>query len=416
VTDRPTVLVCDDDARRVNQWADRIRELPPVADVFEVVPITPEQFGLAFAELKNRKLRSRNPALAETSPDDDDAAAAGKQVDAAALLIVDYDLTPDRDRVRQVGDSTTLGHLNGESGENFVYLVRAFSAARGVVIVNQRYQEPVFDLTLQKFAHSYADVNVTHRDLDNPALWNGEETHYRPWSWPRLTDLPDLVARRRALVDDLDRPVLEALGLADDMHFHSLAQAQLDPLGDDPTEATFRTLAREPALGLNGKDTTADFDDPALRRIAASAVARWLEWFVVPAQNVLVDLPHLVQRRPSLVEGDATSAEVLDKTTDADHTTTAVSQFVFEEGAVPASAWTSTGVWSWPKISAAVSGRLPVSESHQKVFVFCEDSSRFVEIEKAHAYDSDVPGPYRQRFVEQVEGIDYQPRNRLLLS
>jgi hypothetical protein len=335
-------------------------------------------------------------------------------VDSADLLIVDYDLTPVADRTPDpIEDQTALEELVGKTGEEFAYLARCFSTAAGIVVVNQRVQRRVFDLTLQQFTDSFANVNVTSRYLANSALWTGSGGEFRPWSWPRLIDVPAHVRRNWELIDGLDQCVLEALGLDDDEHLYAFTQPQLDLLGDDPRAATFEFLACESEFGLNAKDRQGAVGDDAKRRIAAAAVTRWLEGQVLPGQNVLIDAPHLAQRYPALLKGETSDLAAWNRTADLSAPDPGLDLDTLADARVPASAWVSRRVWSLPHVVRHRSALLKTSNGGSQVFVFCEDTSRFADIDRATEIEIAVPTPYFQRFVEIVDGVDYTPRRRI---
>jgi hypothetical protein len=268
------LVVCDDDAERVKAWADSISNVEGANEEFDVLALPVIEFANAFRGLKDRKMRARG--VEETTPGTrgQSIEPALQLIDSADLLIIDYDLTPDPDRtaLEPNEEQVVQGELRGESGETFEYLARCFSSAAYIVVVNQVFTSSTFDVTLQRFMSSVADLNVTAEDLDNAGLWHGTGDGFRPWGWPRLLAAPD---HSRAVLDlfDLDQRVLETLGLADDDHVDALTARQLDPLGDEPQETSFRQLAEAAELGLRGKDQQSD--ESALKRIAAAAVRRW---------------------------------------------------------------------------------------------------------------------------------------------
>lgn len=410
MSQQDVIVVCDDDAKRVGAWAELIHKVGEPTEGFTIEPLAPHVFADAFRGLRQRKASARTGKLQDA--DTAEVSAALQKVDRAALVVVDYDLTPDSDRTPDpVADSSALSELTGRTGEEFAYLARCFSTVAGIVVVNQRVQSRVFDLTLHQFAESFANVNIASHFLDSAALWTGRDGQFRPWSWPRLLDLPVKVRRTWELVVDLDQPVLEALGLADDKHFYAFTQPQLDLFGDEPLQATFRYLARESEYGLNAKDRSADLDDNALQRIAAGAVNRWLEWRVVPGQNVLVDAPHAVQRYPELLIGDPSDPEAWNATADLSKGTSVIASAEVAEAVVNASMWTSRPVWSLPRISERAS-HLRASSGNTSL-AFCEDTSRFVDLDLATEIEIAVATPYFQRFVEMVDGVDYSPRRRI---
>lgn len=417
---RRKVLVCDDDGRRVLDWAKRLHEMPEVADRFNVEPLPPADFAAAYAALKERRQRRRS---GQAPGDQLDKAAV---LDNVAALLVDFDLTPDRTartgRPEDAeGDEAVESELNGEFGDTFAYLARCYSTAGYIVVVNQRYQESTFDLTMALFALSPADLNVAATDLQRTELWLGRSAppdarRFRPSHWPRLLDAP---GRLEELIGqaDLDAPVLAALGLDGDIQ-GAFTQDQLDPLGDNPYEATYRDVATNSAFGLLPKDVQ---DDPeVLKRIAAAGVQRWLERVVLPSQNVLVDAPHLAQRHPGLVlhspdeqSWDALADLAVDPA-DAGLDTAALAPAV-----LPACGWLSRPVWSWPAASAIAAGARRATADSVKVF--CEDVSAFVPLLEATEFVSSVPGAYRQRFVyelddEEEDSVDYRPSGRLYID
>lgn len=124
----PTILVCDDSDTRVLHWVDCLRGIPAVEEAFDVKPLLPAQFAAAYAALKKRR-QGHRPGDAGDPPDagPDDASP----LDQAAMVIVDFDLTPERpapeDRTAQQDGIDR--ELNGEFGDMFAYLARCYSTA-----------------------------------------------------------------------------------------------------------------------------------------------------------------------------------------------------------------------------------------------------------------------------------------------
>ena len=409
------ILVCDDDLDRGKNWANRVQKALAETTGFVVAALPPHEFAAAFRGLESRRALARDVDADSIGPADEADLTAASRIDSADVLIVDYDLSPDKHRTPDpLDDGRAVAELLGKSGEDFIYLARCFSGAKGVVVVNQEVQRQSFDLTLQRFSNSLADVNVTGFDIGRSSLWLGAGEDFHPWSWPPLCSVPMKVERRMALIGDLDQLVLDALQLADNEHFYALTQTQLDPLGDDPQMTTFRMLATQSRLGLKGHDKGLGADDELVRRVATVAVARWLECFVVPAQNVLIDLPHLAQRFPAVVIGDRRDADVWNRVASLEDVGDAVNTDLLSVGSADAASdWTSRQVWSLPRIATAARAIARPAPPDGPVFVFCEDTSRFVDLSAAHEFESGVAGPFIQRFVEQLDDIEYSPRGRL---
>lgn len=401
------IVVCDDDSRRVHSWAERVAAVVN-GDEWTVSALDPTAFAGAFAVLKARKANARG-LTAVVSDTETEAIAT---IDSADVLLVDYDLTPDSaDTISDLTESA-VRELTGESGEGFAYLARSYSSARAIAVVNQRWKRSTFDLTLQALSQSFADVNVASEDLTRTGLWNGAPDGFRPWAWPALLDLPDAFERRASSVV-LDDVVFEVLGFADEAHLVAFTQAQLDPLGDKPELATFRDVACNPEFGLAPKD--AFLDDEHAQRIAAAGVTRWLERYVLPGQNVLIDAPHLVQRYPSLLRGDPGDITAWNATTSLRSIEDALDVERIETARTVAENWCFRPVFSWPSLTASGLANSLRSGAEEVRFVFCEDTSSFLEVQAAQEVETDVRSPYRNRFVSEIDGVDYHPRGRLLL-
>jgi hypothetical protein len=398
------VLVCDDDGRRAEVWAAKIRALAGTTRL-DVVPLTTSAFAEALEALAQRRENAREEH--PSSPTTDAAAV----LDQADILIVDFDLTPSPASLSESLAPDEVGaakeRLRGRSGEQVAYLARCYSTAGFLVVVNQEYQRQTFDLTMQRFGHSYADINVTHYDLTAAQLWLGDsgDDVFHPWNWPRLRDAADLQRGRVAAVTDLHAPVLESLGIIG-VDRSAMTARQLDPLGDSPDTATFDDLVHSTEVGLQVKDVQ---QDPAQRRrIAAAAAGRWLETLILPAQNVIVDAPHTAQRFPQLLGdggADVGPWQELALLGEVPEPLTRIS--------LACDGWLSRPAWSASAVREAMA-QLDLSTTKPADVVFCEDVSRFVSIDDATEFETDLPGPYDQRFVRFLDGIDYHPRTRLL--
>jgi hypothetical protein len=408
LTDRQLrVVVCDDDDVRAADWADRINDLGNTQLTAEHLPS--ERFGSVVAALKDRKAHAK---LHGTLPDGDDAAA---DFDSADVLVLDSDLTPDAGSSQGADPGPMVQqHLVGELGGEVAHLARCYSTAGALMVVNQKWKRRSFDLTLLTFANDVAEVYVSEMDLDNEHLWmppSGETDHFRPWSWPVLTQVPSDIA---ALVDSvsLDRPVLSALGLDGELATNAFTDRQLDALEiDDWQGMTFADVARDSAMGLRLKETV----DPGQElRVAVCAVRRWLDRHVLPSHNVLIDAPHLLQRRPWTVDDRSDLAAWNDPASwllDVDGT--APTPDPAPDAYLPeASRWLGRHVWLWPMTTQVA--RRPEWRILPTDPVFCEDTSAFVPADEAADFLSDLQGPSGQRFVRTLGDVDYHPRRRLL--
>jgi len=395
------VVVCDDDDARASDWADRINH---VAIDVNAEALESHEFAAAVAALKERKAYAKQH---ETLPTARDAAAV---FDEADVIVLDSDLTPDSGS--SPSSDLVQQHLVGELGGEVAHLARCYSTAKALVVVNQRWKRRSFDLTLLAFANDVADAYVSETDLDNAGLWAmpAADGTFRPWSWPILKQASSTLEELSATVA-LDQPVLEALGLDPAAVIGALTNRQLDALGvEEPESMTFDTVATESNFGLRLKEKV---NESQRRRVGAYGVRRWLDRYVLPAHNVLIDSPHLVQRRPwSVNNRDDLSAWNLPANwfvAGPDRPRPDPSPDAYAE---TASRWLGRHVWLWPIASH------DQRSSDQRVLpsdpVFCEDTSRFVAPTIATDFLSDLEGLTGQRFVEVLDDVDYHPRRRLL--
>ena len=405
------VVICDDDdVRARDDWAARIRDVPEIAGAVDIEALTGYEVARCLEVLEKRSVAARS--IEPTGGVDVQMA-----VDAAEILVVDYDLTPHPQRPPEPTaerEELVQFELRAQTAETVAYLARCYSTAKYIVTVNQTFKRRTFDLTFQRFADSRADLNINEEDIGSRELWMGTGDGFRPWSWPVLSRAAELFDRRVANVPDLDAPVLESLGLFP-IEASGLDSRQLDALGDEPEVTTFRSIAVSPDLGLAGKDQ--QDDDEALRRIAAAGVGRWLDRMVMPAQNVLVDAPHLAYRFPSLLTGDPAVLASWSQLTSMQEDELGVHIDKIADRRGPACEWFLNPTWSWIAMKDDESIEEVASpwssESYQ--WVFCEDISQFRDVSEAREIQTDLPGPYSRRFVAKLDAevVSYRPNSRL---
>lgn len=404
------VLVCDDDGSRAESWREDIKSVLDKPNArgrvieAEVTCLEPSDLAIALGGLT---LRQRAARGGDSNATEGDAMEQLARIDDADVLVIDHDLTPDEPDPR-------TDRLQGRSGEGFALLARCFSATGLIVLVNKGVQSSTFDLTMTRFSDSYADLNVTQQDLGRPALWHGiiDERDFRPSHWPVLSSGGSRLAEIAGKLA-LDDVVLDALGLS--TVINTFEREQLDILGDEPETATFRTVARRPGIGLGLRDEQPD--ETILRRIAVHGVTRWLAGTVLPAQNVLVDAAHLLERAPGLRAGGRDIA----RTAPADfHDLDALANFAPGMGLARshvsrASEWLGKPVWLWPTLDPELLADDAADEAN---LVICEDTTAFLPLAEATEFEAGVSGPYLQRFIRDLRGgadsIAYMPRNRLL--
>ncbi|MCA1469629.1 hypothetical protein I6F09_17175 [Bradyrhizobium sp. IC3195] len=330
-------------------------------------------------------------------------------LDTADLFIVDYDL------VRAQNEDYL-------TGETVAYLARCYSNCGVIVALNQFHRQSTFDLTLRPQLDSFADLNIAADDLKNSGLWkHAPWSGYRPWSWPVIPELIDLLEKRIADVakaDSADR-VLEFLGFPASA-IERLPTASLELLGSQESKverATLGDIIRSSTLGLRGREATDRKPRPDQdARIVAARLSAWLN-FVLVSQDVLVDAPHLAQRCPSLIGGKLT-ASAIGNTCKLGSNQKAFKAASLTKARFAKSHWFDRPVWFWTEIERErlTSELQDPWNSVDDRLVFCEDSSQFKARTSSKAFQSDLISPYRTRFVSRVAGIDYQPAHRLALA
>ncbi len=333
------------------------------------------------------------------------------QFDDTAIFIIDYDLLK----------SKAGGFI---TGEDLAYSVRCFSKCKLIVGLNQFGKNP-FDLTLKGRPESFADLNLGADQLDNPDLWRDTWSElmptFRPWYWPNLFhSLRDFDERVQDVKQNLDKPICDALGFDSDV-FRLLPRAvvQFIGKGDDkePAETTFREFAKESGNGLRHKDLTIS-DEDVLARVGAARISKWLERFVLPEQDLLVDAPHLVSRYPSLIANDEQGMKAWNRTAQlVDYNDLGLDTDLIEPYRFKNEHWISRPVWFWDKLREC--GQIKeLTEpwlTKKPDWVFCEDASRFHERDDCREFLADTESPFTRRFAKVFDEVDYRPRVRFWL-
>lgn len=387
------ILVIDDDKQRNQSWREDIQGgMGTLSQQYEVVVEDVENITNALGGLHERRANAR-----EQYQSNNENEVTENLFDSIDILFVDYDLF-DLDKRTDV------------TGELISYLARCFSYCGFIVAVNQfENSRSTFDLNLTGHPEAFADLHLAPDDLKSKGLWSEPWTEFRPWHWPLLHHAHEKFQKRVAKLlvnENLDKPILSFLNLED--HF-TLSIKALEFLGDkrDIGKVTFKEFVTH--KGLRNKDKP--WSDEAVARIAAARIAKWLETLVLPAQSVLVDAPHLVQRFPSLIDNSDNLDEWnkvtrLTDTSDPSFKSSSISDFSFKH-----ENWLSRPAWYWQKVSNFE--KLPeVADpwtAERTPFVFCEDISRFLLESEATEYSVSIDSPFVFRYLKKVSSVEYRP-------
>ena len=397
------VLVCDDEPQVAREWMAEIRLVLP-SDAYELqdVPSNDEIRDAIHVLLRRRT------ALREDKQQPKEACL----FDQADVLVIDYDLL-------HVDENNTR-----YTGEGVARLARVFSTC-GILVVLNQYSEAQFDLGLRGHMESFADLNVDGGLIGQTGLWRqGPWTDLRPWHWPVLFEAAGRFERRVQTLSAsavFGQAIVATLGMtaADASRLSDTAFGFLAPKAEryeQLAETTFRDFIKGNSAALDTRDGEAlvERDPDGSARIAASRIAKWLEREVLGPQDVLVDVPHLLQRCPYLLAGDMQDLD-------------AWNNAVLHGGqslkdAVPADAWFEDSSWLghpalwWQRLESSDvirRARTDFDFSTVPEFVFMEDVSRFGPIEEATEFRAGFHNSFDRRYIRNIDGIRYSPQRRL---
>lgn len=391
------VLICDDEAALSADWVRRVRDVAP-ADRFEVLDApTNEAIRDGVRTLIKRRNASR----------DGQAKPAGNCLfDGVDVLVVDYDLL----------------HVDEENarytGEGVARLARTFADCRIIIVLNQ-YPEAQFDLSLRGHLVSHGDLNLDAGLLDNAGLWTSPPWDgFRPWAWETADRSVD---RRKAQIaalagGGLKQSIVATLGMTaeDATRLSDGAFGFIAPDAGNFTALSEQTFEAFLATTTEGRDAHALVaDDPtAAAQFAAARIGKWLERELLGPQDVLVDIPHLLQRFPFLVPGDLSDPAAWNA---AIHDEAALKAVVPENAWFAAKDWLSRPAVWWRRVEADADIRKRRSEfdfTKAPDLAFLEDVSSFCPTDDATEFRAGFHNAYDRRFAKVVDGVRYAPQRR----
>jgi hypothetical protein len=336
-----------------------------------------------------------------------------------------------------------LGALKKHSwltAEDMAGWIRAFTDVPLIVILN-KYYDVDFDLNMsQGSIPSAADFHMNAESLVCAGLWklpswefSGSPNEFRPWHWAQLHEVVDEIRFCRDQLNSdtslFGKVILEYFGfsddLADQMTHHALGF--LDPSSKTPQAAKFDDLLKHGRLGIASKLQAELYEGitiPAVCRSAinvlVSSLRRWLASMILGPQDVLIDLPHLLQRMPWLAKGDITASETWNRTilpNGIEYFPPEIMKFSYSNRQ-----WISKDTFLMPSLQASddVLDLYSRSENpaQQGSYVFLEDFSVFVPTEEAESFTAAYNSIWSTRYVSKraVEDgeIRYAPKVRLV--
>jgi hypothetical protein len=395
------ILICDDSQEIGNSFKTMIWNVKPLRKFFEEpILASKDQLEKAFDALEQRLKQAIKGEIKEYPIND-----AAKIIDDASVLVIDYGLFD----------------LNASvTGERIAYLARCYSKCGIIIALNQYppYVEESFDLTLRGHLESYADINIPSDSLGNTNLWSEQWSGFRPWSWPIIPQAIDKLEQRvEELKEHLDDKIFEFFEFSGSRGL-ILPRSITEFLSREKTEnTTFRNFVDSEGSGNGLRRKEKPINDVAAARIAAARIGSWLEYDVLPSQNILVDAPHLVSRFPSLLGKKSKNIKVLNSTASFLEPNKLGISSVIQPFRFSKTNWVSRPVWFWNDIRDNESideVKNPFTTSYIDQ-VFCEDASKFFAKSEAREFVADLDSPYSRRHVKYLQKIHYTPLVRFSL-
>ena len=342
------------------------------------------------------------------------------KLDDTDILIVDNDLFD-------------LSSLNDLSAETVANRAGVYTDCACIVVLNLN-PDLDFDLTLLGHPESKADLHINDKFVADLGLWQQcprEDSAFRPWHWPLLVQAVGLYKSRVEelikLLDsnERDMPILDYFRFDDGSkrRLSRSAQAFLHP-GKRAEETSFMDFIDGNAMAVSQMDgklisERKDFEKTA--RIGARRISKWLARYVLGPQDVLMDLPHLVEKMPFVVPVDKqecgefwNSCARLEREPDELAKKFGIERFQMEN-------WFDRPVfWTGGMETEENVGRLLKATGVNPLgLVFCEDSSAFHPAEVCYQFVAAHNSMSDSRFVRWLEegdiAIRYGPQSRLAM-
>lgn len=391
------VRVCDDVNEMAQEWSSEIRGV--VSDNVDVATVKDARDEIS--SLIRRKVAVEKKENPTEHP---------SMFDTTDVLVVDYDLV----HLDEDGSRTT--------GEGIARLVRSYSNCGSVAVLNQ-FKGSQFDLGLRGHLDSFADLNLDADLIGNPAIWKPVDADgsFNPTTW---TPLPMICELGRKLSEKfrqngLEQPLAPVLGLSADAatRLSDTAFEFLDldaETADDLVRVTLESFLKR-SLGVRQFELNVPyhFDFAAFRLI------KWLERAVLRPMNVLIDLPHLIDRLPFLIDESAIDISEPRNWTEAISNPEKYLHLSeverFQNG--DASAILGRRIFNWFQIVDDDK----IDEMQEKKFIdepvvrfsLAEDTSRFVSRDDLTIFRADFHNFGDRRAIEKLDSISYGPQRRL---
>lgn len=391
-----SVLICDDEPDQAEIWIEEVEKCAPKNTYDILKPPSNEEVSGAMKEILLRRGAVRE--------------GVGRQrgeclFDEVDILVIDYDLVHIDENEAQ------------HTGESIARLARTFSDCSVTVVLNQ-FQGIDFDLSLKGHLSSHADLNINGNLLKIPGLWQPPPwDDFRPWHWQTLSQAVETQkTRENHIKRSLDQPIVEFFGMQseDTLRLSDTAFGFVAPEAKNFEELQKQDFRSFVSSAQGNRDTRAllKFDEPAAVRFIAARIGKWVERELLGPQDVLLDVPHMLQRFPFLMGDDVTEIHAWNGMI---HETrklreTPVNDYWFE----PENFLSRPAVWCQRLEADEEFSKERANFDYSKVpdLVFLEDLSVFARISDAKEFRAGFHNSYDRRFVKDVPEFDYSPKRR----
>lgn len=391
-----SVLICDDEPGQAEIWIEQVEESAR-QDTYDIlIPPSNDEVSVAMKEILLRRGSIREGVKRQREE---------CLFDKADILVIDYDLVHIDENEAQ------------HTGESIARLARTFSDCSVIVVLNQ-FQGMDFDLSLRGHLASHADLNIHGKLLKTPGLWHFPPWNgFRPWHWQTLSQAVETQkARENHIKKSLDQPIVEFFGIRseDTLRLSDTAFGFIAPDAENFEELQKQDFRSFLSSAQGNRDTRAllEYDESAAVQFIAARIGKWVERELLGPQDVLLDVPHMLQRFPFLMGDEVTEIhawnEMIHETRKLRETP--VSDYWFE----PENFLSKPAVWCQRLEADEEFSKERAKFDYSKVpdLVFLEDLSTFALRSSAKEFRAGFHNSYDRRFVKGVPGFDYGPKRR----
>ena len=272
---------------------------------------------------------------------------------------------------------------------------------------------------------SHGDLNIGSGLIGTPGLWRDPPwKKFRPWSWQTLSKAVENQKARVEFVEKkLNQSIVKAFGMEaeDIVHLSDTGFGFVAPDASDYKvfqEQTFKSFLENT---IDGRDANSvvKTDSGSLRPAAqfvGARIGKWLEREVLGPQDVLIDIPHLIQLYPFLLDADVKEIKAWNN---------AIHNKDTLKNAVPDDCWFEPdGFLSRPVIWRRRLEKNKEFQTRRAKFdyalvpeiVFLEDVSVFAPLSEATGFRAGFHNSFDRRYVKVVEGFTYSPQRRFAVG